>query len=87
MLEKPNLSDERIVFALQEHFSLRVRAIKFLMFVMDSIFGDRMEGRAERLFFESYGQPEVDPAALAYYRYNWCVILNRNGGHADSCEH
>jgi spectinomycin phosphotransferase len=44
-----------------------------LMFVMESIFGDRLGGRAERLFFEGYGETEIDPLALAYYRYNWCV--------------
>lgn len=52
-----------------------------LMFVMDSIFGDRMEGRAERLFFEGYGEPEIDRVSLAYYRYNWCV--EDMGGFAD----
>jgi spectinomycin phosphotransferase len=44
-----------------------------LMFALESIFGDRMEGRAERLFFEGYGEPEIDQVSLAYYRYNWCV--------------
>lgn len=44
-----------------------------LTFVMGSIFGDRLEGRAERLFFEGYGTPDIHPMALAYYRCNWCV--------------
>jgi len=44
-----------------------------LMFVLGTIFGDQMAGKAERLFFEGYGKPEIDRVALAYYRYNWCV--------------
>jgi len=44
-----------------------------LMFVMGSIFGDRLGGRAEQLFFEGYGETKVNALALAYYRYDWCV--------------
>ena len=44
-----------------------------LLFVMRSIFNDTSDGRWERLFFEGYGETEVDPLALAYYRYDWCV--------------
>jgi len=44
-----------------------------LLFVMGSIFNDASNGRWERLFFEGYGKTEVDPLALAYYRYDWCV--------------
>ena len=25
------------------------------------------------MFFEGYGKTKVDPLALAYYRYDWCV--------------
>ncbi len=38
-----------------------------------SIFNDTSDGRWEQLFFEGYGETEVDPLALAYYRYDWCV--------------
>lgn len=44
-----------------------------LLFVIDSIFNDTSNGKWERLFFEGYGKTEVDPLALAYYRYDWCV--------------
>jgi spectinomycin phosphotransferase len=44
-----------------------------LLFVIGSIFSDNSDGRWERLFFEGYGETEVDPLALAYYRYDWCV--------------
>lgn len=44
-----------------------------LLFVMGSIFNDTSEGKAEQLFFEGYGETQVDPLALAYYRYDWCV--------------
>jgi spectinomycin phosphotransferase len=44
-----------------------------LLFVMGSIFNDTSDGRWEQLFFEGYGETEVDPLALAYYRYDWCI--------------
>jgi spectinomycin phosphotransferase len=44
-----------------------------LLFVIGSIFGDTSDGRWEQLFFEGYGETDVDPLALAYYRYDWCV--------------
>lgn len=44
-----------------------------LLFVIESIFNDTSDGRWERLFFESYGETEIDLLALAYYRYDWCV--------------
>ena len=44
-----------------------------LLFIIGSIFGDISGGRAEQLFFEGYGETRVDPLALAYYRYDWCV--------------
>ena len=44
-----------------------------LLFVIGSIFNDTSNGRWEHLFFEGYGEAGVDPLALAYYRYDWCV--------------
>jgi spectinomycin phosphotransferase len=44
-----------------------------LLFVIGSIFNDTSGGRWERLFFEGYGETEIDPLALAYYRYDWCM--------------
>jgi spectinomycin phosphotransferase len=44
-----------------------------LLFMIGSIFGEPPGGRAEQLFFQGYGEIKVDPIALAYYRYNWCV--------------
>jgi spectinomycin phosphotransferase len=44
-----------------------------LLFVIGSIFNDTTNGRWEKLFFEGYGETKVDPLALAYYRYDWCV--------------
>jgi len=44
-----------------------------LLFIIGSIFNDASDGRWEQLFFEGYGETEVDPLALAYYRYDWCV--------------
>jgi spectinomycin phosphotransferase len=44
-----------------------------LLFIVGSIFNDTSNGKWEGLFFEGYGETEVDPLALAYYRYDWCV--------------
>jgi len=41
-----------------------------LMFVLGE---NTVETREERLFFEGYGRLEINPLALAYYRYEWCV--------------
>ena len=41
-----------------------------LMFVLD---GDKALTKKEQLFFKGYGDAEINPLALAYYRYEWCV--------------
>ncbi len=41
-----------------------------LMFVLD---GDSIRTREEQMFFDGYGNVEINPLALAYYRYEWCV--------------
>ena len=41
-----------------------------LIFVLGE---DTVETREEQLFFKGYGRMEINPLALAYYRYEWCV--------------
>ena len=45
-----------------------------LMFIVGaSVGGFVVESKEETLFFRGYGRTEVDPLALAYYRYEWVV--------------
>lgn len=44
-----------------------------LMFVVGGIARDLVRPREEAWFFAGYGATEVDPLALAYYRYAWAV--------------
>lgn len=45
-----------------------------LMFVVGAALGGFVvDGNAERLFFQGYGQAEINWLALAYYRYEWVV--------------
>jgi spectinomycin phosphotransferase len=41
-----------------------------LMFVLGQ---DTVETREEELFFQGYGTVPINPLALAYYRYEWCI--------------
>jgi spectinomycin phosphotransferase len=41
-----------------------------LMFVIDD---DNVLTKKEQLFFKGYGDVEINPLAVAYYRYEWCV--------------
>jgi len=67
------LTEDDKIFVVDWDETMLAPKERDLLFVMGSIFGDTSEGKAERLFFEGYGETEVDPLALAYYRYNWCV--------------
>lgn len=45
-----------------------------LMFVVNAAVSDNASrSREERHFFQGYGRVEIDPLALAYYRYEWVV--------------
>jgi spectinomycin phosphotransferase len=44
-----------------------------LMFIMDRGIGFGPDEQQEALFFQGYGETQVDPLALAYYRYEWLV--------------
>jgi spectinomycin phosphotransferase len=44
-----------------------------LMFVVGGISRDLVGPREEDLFFQGYGEAEIDPLALAYYRHAWAV--------------
>jgi spectinomycin phosphotransferase len=45
-----------------------------LMFVVEAAVGGfSVRSKQEELFFKGYGITEIDPLALAYYRYEWVV--------------
>jgi spectinomycin phosphotransferase len=44
-----------------------------LVFLKGAFEGTSDSAKAEVLFFEGYGQTDVDPVAIAYYRYEWVV--------------
>lgn len=44
-----------------------------LMFLQGAVNGTSDPPKAETLFFEGYGQTEIDPVGIAYYRYEWVV--------------
>jgi spectinomycin phosphotransferase len=44
-----------------------------LMFVIGGVVPGVVGAREEDLFFKGYGQVDVNPLALAYYRYAWAV--------------
>lgn len=67
------LTEEDKIYIVDWDETLLAPRERDLLFVMGSIFNDTSEGRWERLFFEGYGETEIDPLALAYYRYDWCV--------------
>ena len=67
------LTDDDKIYIVDWDETLLAPKERDLLFVIGSIFNDTSDGRWERLFFQGYGETEVDPLALAYYRYDWCV--------------
>ncbi len=67
------LTDDDKIYIVDWDETILASKERDLLFVLGSIFNDTSAGRWEQLFFEGYGETEVDPLALAYYRYDWCV--------------
>ena len=67
------LSDDDKIYIVDWDETLLAPKERDLLFVIGSIFNDTSDGGWERLFFEGYGETEVDPLVLAYYRYDWCI--------------
>jgi len=67
------LSDDDKIYIVDWNETILAPKERDLLFVIGSIFNDTSGGRWERLFFEGYGETKIDPLALAYYRYDWCV--------------
>lgn len=67
------LSDDDKIYIVDWDETLLAPKERDLLFVMGSIFNDMSDGKWEQLFFEGYGKTEVDPLALTYYRYDWCI--------------
>jgi len=67
------LSDDDKLYIVDWDETLLAPKERDLLFIIGSIFNDTSNGRWEQLFFDGYGETEVNPLALAYYRYDWCV--------------
>jgi spectinomycin phosphotransferase len=67
------LTDDDKIYIVDWDETLLAPKERDLLFVIGSIFNDASDGRWEHMFFEGYGETGVDPFALAYYRYDWCV--------------
>jgi spectinomycin phosphotransferase len=64
------LTPEQEMFIVDWDDTLLAPPERDLMFVLG---GDNARTREEYKFFEGYGHVNVNPLALAYYRYEWCV--------------
>jgi spectinomycin phosphotransferase len=60
------INEERNMFIVDWDDTLLAPKERDLMFVLG-------EKREEQLFFSGYGRMEINPLALAYYGYEWCV--------------
>ena len=64
------ISNEQNMFIVDWDDTLLAPKERDLMFVIDE---DTIHTREEQLFFDGYGNVEINKLALAYYRYEWCV--------------
>jgi len=64
------LTQEQDMFIVDWDDTLLAPKERDLMFVLNR---DTIQTREEQLFFDGYGNVEINLLALAYYRYEWCV--------------
>ena len=64
------LTQEQNMFVVDWDDTLLAPKERDLMFVLSE---DTIHTREEQMFFEGYGNAEINQLALAYYRYEWCV--------------
>jgi spectinomycin phosphotransferase len=64
------LTREQEMFIVDWDDTLFAPRERDLMFVPG---GNNVRTREEQKFFEGYGPVDINPLALAYYRYEWCV--------------
>jgi spectinomycin phosphotransferase len=68
------ISEEGKIFVVDWDGVLLAPKERDLMFVVEAAVGGVcIQSKEETLFFEGYGETEIDPLALAYYRYEWVV--------------
>ena len=64
------LTEEQDMFIVDWDDTLLAPKERDLMFVLND---DKALTKKEQLFFKGYGDVEINPLVLAYYRYEWCV--------------
>ncbi len=64
------LTQEQNMFIVDWDEVLLAPKERDLMFVLGE---ETIRTREEQLFFDGYGEVEINQLALAYYRYEWCV--------------
>lgn len=65
------LTEQGVLFVVDWDQPMLAPKERDLMFIRDKGIGFGPDARQEALFFEGYGEAEVDALALAYYRYEW----------------
>jgi spectinomycin phosphotransferase len=64
------ITPEQELFIVDWDDTLLAPKERDLMFVLGE---DSIRTREEQMFFDGYGNVEINQLALAYYRYEWCV--------------
>ena len=64
------MTPEQNMFIVDWDDALLAPKERDLMFIL---VGDTIQTKEEQLFFDGYGQVNINKLALAYYRYEWCV--------------
>jgi spectinomycin phosphotransferase len=64
------ITNEQNMFIVDWDDTLLAPKERDLMFVLER---DSIRTREEQLFFDGYGNEEINQLVLAYYGYEWCV--------------